>query len=197
MNSKWIIQLAFLVIAATAINWYLMSTDQAEEQNELSANDPDLYMKFAKITRYDPVGQLLHQIQADRFTHYPLTDVTTLISPSLILYENENSHWRIQSRAGRILPVKSDLPQKIELWDTVVIEKVDETGRFLQIRSEDLTVTPEQQYAETDRRVIIDDQAGRTTASGMKAFLKPGKFSFYSNENQRVSTTIIPKARKG
>jgi lipopolysaccharide export system protein LptC len=90
------------------------------------------------------------------------------------------------------LPNQNNQETTLELWDSVLIERTNREGEFINIRSENLTVLPEQDYAETDQTVIIDDNSSRTTASGMKAFLKPGRFLFYSDGQQRVNTTILP-----
>jgi lipopolysaccharide export system protein LptC len=195
LNSRLVTQVAFLLLTAAALNWYLGSVDPEDTSIPLSDTDPDLYLKVAQISRFDEAGRLMHQVQASRFTHYPHTDVTTLIGPSVTLHGDDDLPWRIQSRSGRILPLREGAPLQLELWDSVVIEKSTSDGGFIHIRSEDLTVLPEEQYAETDRRVIIDNPESRTVASGMKANLKPGHFSFYSSPGQPVTTTIIPRPR--
>lgn len=193
MNSKLIIQLAFLLVLATAVNWYLDSITDEADQKIIQKNDPDLYMSNASLTQFDMQGAIQHRIQASRFTHYPLTDITTLVMPTITLYKDNGPPWNIKSRAGRILPGPSETGRTLELWDSVLIEKARSENEIVTIRSESFTVLPEQDYAETDQTVIIDDNTGRTVASGMKAYLTPGHFIFFSSEKQRVSTVILPK----
>jgi LPS export ABC transporter protein LptC len=111
--------------------------------------------------------------------------------PNITLYKADAPPWKIRSNTGRILPDLNDQPRTLELWDAVLIERTSSEGEFITIRSENLTVRPELDYAETDQAVIIDDNSSRTIASGMKAYLKPGRFFFYSNDEQRVATTIL------
>ena len=59
-----------------------------------------------------------------------------------------------------------------------------------------LTVYPEKEYAETDRKVTIDENSGRTTAAGMKAFFESGKYIFYSTPTERVHTIFLPEFAK-
>jgi lipopolysaccharide export system protein LptC len=193
VNSKLIIQLAFLLVAATCINWYLDTIDSESDKAIIQQNDPDLYMTNASLTQFNSGGKLQHRIRASRFTHYPASDITALIMPDITLYKEGAPPWKIRSKAGRILPDQGNQGSTLELWDSVLVERTSKEGKFVNIRSENLTVLPELDYAETDQTVIIDDNTSRTTASGMKAYLKPGRFLFYSNEQHRVSTTIIPK----
>ena len=192
MNSKLIIQLAVLLLAGASINWYLDSTVGESGNSIIRQNDPDLYMINASLTQFDATGKLQHRIRASRFTHYPASDITILTMPDITLYKDDAPPWKIRSKAGRILPDHGDQGSRLELWDSVLVERTNKEGKFIRIRSENLTVLPALDYAETDQTVIIDDNTSRTTASGMKAYLKPGRFLFYSNEQQRVNTTILP-----
>jgi len=193
VNSKFIIQLAFFLVLAAALNWYLDSKFEKTDAKLIQKNDPDVYMTNASLTQFDTKGTIHHRIQASKFTHYPATDITTLMKPIITLYEDEGPPWNIKSHAGRIMPATTGTDSSLELWDSVLIERNHSDGEFINIRSENLTVLPEQDYAETDQTVIIDDNTGRTIASGMKAYLTPGRFLFYSSDKQRVSTIILPK----
>lgn len=193
MNSKLIIQLAFLLVLAAAVNWYMDTIVEEPGQKIIQANDPDLYMSNASLTQFDAAGAIKHRIEASKFTHYPATDITTLMMPTITLYKDSGPPWNIKSQAGRILPGMEEKDRTLELWDSVLIERARSEHEFITIRSENLTIFPERDYAETDQTVTIDDNTGRTVASGMKAYLTPGHFVFFSNEKQRVSTVILPK----
>mgnify|MGYP001182967229 FL=1 len=185
--------LALLVISAMGINWYQDSVVVEQETTQSPKSEPDLYMINAKITQFDTAGQVHHRIQAERFTHFPLTDITTLRMPNVILYSEGESPWQIDSREGQILPGRTD-DDIVELWDEVLAKQTTADGRFVHIRTEFLTIIPSDDYAETDRIVTIDDNNGTTTAAGMVAHFSPGRFQFFSKENQRVDTVIQGKS---
>ncbi len=185
-----IIVLSTLVLAfAVSINWIL---EQSEEPGQLEPrNDPDLYMLNAAINQFDETGQLQHTLSASRFTHFPLTDLTTMKVPSLELQVGELP-WEITAREGRLLPSSSYRDEIIELWDNVLAAQAGRGGKFINIQTESLTVYPDREYAETDAKVYIDNQTGRTTAAGMKAFFDISKFMFYSSDTERVTTIYLP-----
>jgi lipopolysaccharide export system protein LptC len=155
-------------------------------------------MRNATITQFTSIGDKQHRIKARRFTHFPLTDITTLKQPDMTLYgtEPETDPWDITASNGRLLPKVVFRDEIVELWDDVLAIQTDTNGNFINIRTNSLTIFPATDYAETDQRVIIDDNAGRTTAAGMKAYFEEGKFLFFSRGDERVKTILIPDFNK-
>lgn len=187
-----IIVLSTLILAfALTINWVMVESEDTEDLTP--GNEPDLYMLNATINQFDEEGELQHQIAANRFTHFPLTDLTTMKSPALALGRTRDSNpWEITSNDGRILPSSDYREEIVELWSNVLASKSASGSEFINIQTNSLTVYPERDYAETDEAVFIDNQSGRTTAAGMKAFLDTGKFMFYSTPTRRVTTIFLP-----
>jgi lipopolysaccharide export system protein LptC len=187
-----IIVLSTLVLAfALTINWVMIESEEAVDFTP--GNEPDLYMLNATISQFDGEGELQHRIAANRFTHFPLTDLTTMKFPALSLGRTRDSDpWEITSSEGRILPSSDYREEIVELWNNVLAVKSGSEGDFVNIQTNSLTVYPEREYAETDEPVFIDNQSGRTTAAGMKAFLDTGKFMFYSTPTRRVTTIFLP-----
>ena len=182
---------ALLVMFALTIN--LVTEESPSADLSVRGNDPDLYMVNAAIRQFDETGQLQHRIEAERFTHYPLTDLTTMQQPNMSLASgSDTSAWQINSQEGRILPGTQYREEVIELWDNVLATRDTGSGDFINVSTENLTVYPSREYAETDRRVTIDNQASRTTAAGMKAYLDSGRFMFFSNSAERVVSIFLP-----
>ena len=80
----------------------------------------------------------------------------------------------------------------VELWDHVLAVRNASNGKFIQIQTESLTIYPDKDYAETNQKVFIDENSGRTIAGGMKAYLDEGKFYFSSSPDTRVRTIMLP-----
>ena len=187
-----LIVLSTLIIAfALTINWFMPESE--EELDFTPRNEPDFYMLNATINQYGPEGKLQHRIAANRFTHFPLTDVTTMKFPALSLGRTRDSDpWEINSSKGRILPSSDYREEVVELWSNVLASQSSNKSEFVTIKTNSLTVYPERDYAETDEPVFIKNQSGRTTAAAMKAFLNTGKFMFYSTPENRVTTIFLP-----
>ena len=160
-------------------------------------NDPDFYMLNAVVTQYDDEGKLQHKIKADRFTHFPLTDMTALKQPNMQLIPQSGAiPWNIEAKNGRLLSSSNYREEVIELWGDVVAIRQKANSKLITIQTMSLTVYPEKEYAETDRKVTIDENSGRTTAAGMKAFFESGKYIFYSTPTERVHTIFLPEFAK-
>jgi lipopolysaccharide export system protein LptC len=189
-----LIVISTLILASSlAVNWIL--DDSQSPELEAAQNDPDLYMLNASINQFSTEGVLTHTLSAARFTHFPLTDLTTLKSPRIELgSENTANPWRIAASEGRLLSASLYREEIVELWNNVLANQSSDSREFVQIQTNSLTVYPEREYAETDEKVYIDNQTGRTTAAGMKAFLDTGKFQFFSDGEERVITIFLPEA---
>jgi len=186
-----IIVLSTLILAfALTINWFMAESEETVDFNP--RNEPDLYMLNATISQFNPEGELQHRIAANRFTHFPLTDLTTMKFPALALGRARDSDpWEITSSEGRILPSSDYREEIVELWNNVLASRLSNGSTFVNIQTNSLSVYPERDYAETDEPVFIDNKSGRTTAAGMKAFLDTGKFMFYSTPTHRVTTVFL------
>ncbi len=193
MNNRAIILASLILVFAIGTNFIMEQNDGDLTPAPSLNNDPDLYMLKASITQFDDSGNIQHEIMADRFTHFPLTDVTSLILPSIRLLSGpEDGPWDIVAKNGRLLSQSAYREQVVELWNDVLATQKRPDGKFIIIDTQSLTVYPERQYAETDQKVSIDDHTGRTTAAGMKAYFDPGRFIFYSTATERVHTMILP-----
>ena len=198
-NSRSVLFIGIVLVLAVAINLLLDENSATDEpQTQVNRNEPDLYMRNATITQFTKTGVRQHEISAELFTHFPLTDITTLRAPDMTLYptDDDADSWDIVSKHGRLLPDVGFREEIVELWDEVLAIQTDLDGNFINIRTDSLNVHPGTDYAETDQKVIIDDNSGRTTAAGMKAYFEEGKFLFFSRDEERVRTILLPEFHK-
>ena len=188
-----ILLISLIVLFAAVTNWLIDQQEPLDDGPSIGPNDPDLYMLNAKITQFATNGGRQHEIIASRLTHFPLTDMTALISPEVKLFaHNATNPWKITADNGRLLPESQLRDEIVELWDNVAAEKTDLQGEFIKIKTTSLTIYPGQDFAETDQIVTIDGVGGRTSAAGMQAYLNEGRFLFVSDETNKVITTLLP-----
>lgn len=192
-----------LLVLSLSLN-YVIDREDGEVSGEERRNDPDLYMLNASIKQFDENGALQRTLSAGRFTHFPLTDLTTLQAPSIVLAigapsteevvsdDSKSERWEISAKAGRLIPATPYRDEIVELWDNVLAARVS-GDEFINIQTSSLTVYPDREYVETDQKVFIDNQSGRTTAAGMKAYLDSNRFMFFSKPDDRVTTIFLPE----
>lgn len=196
MTSRAIILSFIIFTIALATNWFLDDSNPLPDTEDLTRNDADLYMHDATIRQFSDNGMLHHELSAERFTHFPLTDWTTLVSPNIVLFSDDAVPWAITAQQGRMITNSSFREEVVELWGNVLAIKQNPDGSFINIQTQELTVYPERDYAETDKKVYIDDNSGRTTAASMQANFVEGKFSFSSGAFDRVHSLYIPSYRR-
>ncbi len=189
INSKTIA--LFILVAMTALAMNIVVDRDNNEPALPLTNDPDLYMVNATIRQFDETGVLQHRISAQRFTHFPLTDTTTLKTPHMRIFPStEQTPWNINSDNGRLLAKSAYRDDVVELWDRVFASQKDQQGRMVEIKTEALTVYPGRDYAETNTQVTIEGDGGTTTAAGMQAYFDTRRFIFYSSPKKRVTTVL-------
>ncbi|MGB1538684.1 MAG: LPS export ABC transporter periplasmic protein LptC [Pseudomonadales bacterium] len=178
-----------LYFGALALN-YSVDVDKQITEPQLSINEPDLYMEDASISQINKAGRRTSIISAKKFTHYPLTDVTTLQLPSVQLLDvGTQSPWSISSLEGRLLGVSEYREEAVELWKAVTAERISRDGTT-RLLTETLSVFPNQNLAESNSAVTILTRDTKTTAAGVRAFFDKDLFIFRSNGERRVVTTV-------
>jgi LPS export ABC transporter protein LptC len=184
---------ALVLTSALLLHWILNSDNQSRERELVFGNQPDLYLLNASISQFNHQGKLDSVIAAEKFTHYPLTDVTTLKQPNVRLYSLHNSQpWNIVSENGRLLSLSKYREEVVELWDGVQAARFGGNHQALSFKTENLIVYPGQHLVECDQKVVISNANSETTAAGMQARFDIGRFKLQSSQNQRVITRIFP-----
>ena len=190
LRSRTLMGLLAVFIASVLLNRTVDLDHQIETASAL-LNEPDLFMTQASISQINEEGHLTSKISADRFTHYPLTDVTTLELPRVALYTpNLTGPWTISSTKGRLLGVSVYRKQSVELWSTVRAEKSNPDGSTTTFITDALNVYPSENVAESDSPVTIFTGNTQTQAAKLRANFDQDTFLFNSNASQRVVTTI-------
>ena len=155
LRPRALMGLLAVFIASVLLN-RTVDLDQQVEAAPARLNEPDLFMTQASISQINEEGNLTSKISADRFTHYPLTDVTTLELPRVALYTpNLTGPWTISSTKGRLLGVSVYRKQSVELWSTVRAEKSNPDGSKTTFITDALNVYPSENLAESDTPVTI------------------------------------------
>ena len=190
LRSRTLMGLLAVFIASVLLNRTVDLDHQIQTAPAL-LNEPDLFMTQASISQINEEGHLTSKISADRFTHYPLTDVTTLELPRVALYTpNLTGPWTISSTKGRLLGVSVYRKQSVELWSTVRAEKSNPDGSTTTFITDALNVYPSENVAESDSPVTIFTGDTQTQAAKLRANFDQDTFLFNSNASQRVVTTI-------
>ena len=169
--------LALVLLLLGVVIGAIVEEDEQSSPRLFNKNEPDLFLEHASLAQFDQRGILSSQITAERFTHYPLTDVTALQSPRIKLFiEREPNPWHIHSTAGRLLPLTEYRKETVELWDKVNANRLHRDGTQTIITTAALTVFANESRAQSDEAVVITTSNSVTRASSMQAWLDSGQF---------------------
>lgn len=158
--------------------------------SQMIRQDADYFLVDALVKEYDLTGALHYQLKSDSITHYPHNDNTLLQLPVLTNFSDNGQVTTSRSENGKLLPGGKD----IELWDNVVIiqsslTKKQQAGEHsienahkqeLRMDTDFITISPDQEIADTDRPVLITNDTGETRAIGMTAYYQQGRVQLKS-----------------
>ncbi|GAB3094177.1 LPS export ABC transporter periplasmic protein LptC [Aestuariicella hydrocarbonica] len=125
--------------------------------------------------RYDDEGKLNSVFKASEARYFQVNprrptkrDYVEVKEPKLTFYTVDKPPWDMTARTGKsknngnLIQLKGD----VHLWQS------DSENLVSELTTPYLVVKPEQQYAETNKPVIISSPGSTTNAVGMKAYLQ-------------------------
>ena len=158
--------------------------------------EPDLYIESAVINQYQEDGTLQYRLAARRVHTFDGDRHTRLVDPDLSLYNPPAPPWRVNARHGDLYGIGNgagELDGVLVLRGEVVLHQTDPGRGFTTIRTAELTVRPAPRYAETERDVMIETEAGRTAAQGLKADLERRILNLQADADGPVHTIVQPE----
>ena len=162
------------------------------------AEAPDLYMRQATITRWQPDGSIRYRLSAQEIRHFEGRQEAWLLKPDLDLRNGPGPPWRLRSERGELRREAGDPERELVLLrDDVVLRQSNPEGGPTIIRAQALNLYPQRRYAETDEDVMIETDLGRTVAGGLRADLEGGFLELLSDADAPVHTIVLPEQIQG
>ena len=158
--------------------------------------EPDLYMEDAVISQFQDDGALQYRLTAQQVRTFDAERHAELINPHLSLHSPAAPPWEISARRGHLKGWRDGLDGQdavLVLNGEVVLRQTDPQRGFTRMRTTELRVRPEPRYAETERDVMIETEAGRTVAQGLKADLERRILNLQAGADGPVHTIVLPE----
>ena len=162
--------LIVLLVLAVLSGWILQRLDSGSAQPAPKIrHEPDYYMEqFSKLSM-DVKGHLDSKLEAQFMVHYPDDDSTELVQPKLELYNGSTRPWIVVAERGWV----SAKNEHILLYGPVEIWRYDDDGnRELELRTKDLRILADEDYAESDNPTTVRSPSSTTHAVGMQAWFR-------------------------
>ncbi len=160
------------------------------------AGEPDIYMESAVISQFQADGSLHYRLVAQQVRTFDADRHTVLVGPDFTLYSPTAPPWRVSAHRGDLHGFGDGGGQGdgvLLLSGEVVLHQTDPERGFTTVRTAELRVHPEPQYAETERDVMIESEAGRTFAQGLRADLERRILNLQADADGPVHTIVLPE----
>ncbi len=172
---KWLLVSGLLVVVV----WSWKNLTQVDSEMVVKKNDtPDFFFSKFKSTVMDASGQVHYELTSDMLYHYPDDDRAVLEFPVITLFQNSEQVWRVRANSG----VMIDNGEQFVLKGGVSLFR---EADGLSLKTEELTVWPNQSRAETDQPVLLANSQGEIKAVGMQADLSKERLTLLSQVRGR------------
>jgi lipopolysaccharide export system protein LptC len=155
------------VFCALGSFWLLQLMTGQEQVTQLGrTNEPDYIIDNFSFVRMNEAGQPRYVVSGDRLTHRPVDDISEIEQPVVQSMATEHPRMNMRSNHARVL---HELDQ-IELTGNVDVRRPAGTNtKAMQLRTEALTVLPDEEIMKTDRAVEMTLGAATVRGVGMVA----------------------------
>lgn len=185
MLRKWFLASGLVFVTSLSV-WLSQDPTRLTSSSTLHANtSPDSFMENFTTRSFDAQGKLQYEFQAALMQHFPHDKHREFTAPQFTAYRPHNQRWILSAEQGR----SSHHIKQILLQGRVVMRRYSASDgpAELEIHTHDLTVIPDDSYAETSQPVVFMRTEGTIHAVGLQADFRAGKITLLSQVRGRYA----------
>ncbi|MEJ2508177.1 MAG: LPS export ABC transporter periplasmic protein LptC [Gammaproteobacteria bacterium] len=146
---------------------------------------PDYYLDDFTATAMGTDGKPLYRLKADHLDHYQDNDLKVITHLHLQWFRPGLPDWTVDADEGRIL----NHNRLVLLQGRVVMVRAASADQAsIRLETRDLTLRPDEKYAETETAVTIRSGPNRIDAVGMHVDLEAGRVDLLANVRGHYAT---------
>ena len=189
MSKTWRYSLSIICLCILlALLW--RSPETEELINTLSYNNqtspteyPSSIIEGAKTVQFNTLGNIEYQLTTQKALYFEQSDLNPQAyieyqNPELIFYGDDTNTPTIVAAETAL---SRDNGDTLLLENNVLLKQTLDTGEQYTLTTDALTILPNQQFARTDKPVIINAPSGKTTATGLTADFKQQRIELLSD----------------
>lgn len=172
--------ISFLMIATVGFaTWVTLSFYRPATMSSHSTVElPDAYMDDVIAIVMDKFGKPSMKIATPHLVHYAQNNTAHLMTPEIVLFRNSSVPWYIKAHYGK----SSDGIETVDFWEKVTLfHPKDEANPDTWIKTNTLTIHPNQQTAFTNDIITLTQTNLLIQAIGMQANMKNGDIKLLSH----------------
>ena len=196
MDKKLLLLLLTIPLLSIILSWPILnsSTRQGskivfpEQGNKSTAADS--FFNHTTIINFGEDGLPKSKVIGKNLYHYPGNEDSQIVSPVITFFRAAGSPVLVTADRGWI---NEDGTRVLLKGHTNIERKQSTRNHYFRLETPELTVWPNDEYAETDKPVKITSESTVATGVGMKAYLD--KEHYYLLDNVKARHIPVKKKR--
>ena len=171
-----------LTAMVTGSSWLAYKAD-SDIQYRPDGHSPDYYLETFTALTHGKDGRPDKRLTADLMLHFPDDDTTELKQPRMTLYAGESPPWMVRAEEGWV----SGDGEQILLRGRVYIDREGAEGVDpAHIVTRDLSIRPQEDYAETGEDTFLQSGSSWIESTGMQVwFTQPARVKLLADVRGR------------
>jgi lipopolysaccharide export system protein LptC len=165
-----IIVLFVIALALSLPGWLSKEEVMVDSQTE-EAWVPNYQASKMRSTLYDKLGQINHQVFAQKMENFDLLGFTLFKQPNYLLFAQSQHPWKVDAQEGTLYE-----DQRIQFETDVEITSLDEQGYIQVIRTNFVEVNLAEKTMYSDQPVEIIGPNYVINSNGFTASLETQKY---------------------
>ena len=186
MNLRLLVVIFLLLSLAGASIWLKKDindeADPATTEKKKQRHVADYYMDNFEMTTMDDTGRPSSLLVSDKMLHYPDDDSTELNKPIMTMYRDTGKPWIVNAERGW---VAADNKLVLLSGNVVINRHSGPNNRPVTLYTDRLRIHPKTDFAETDQPVTMVSENRKTTAIGMRAYVRDGQLQLLDDVRVR------------
>lgn len=167
--SKQTLWLIFVALILTGSGWYFTHPAKITRMDEETlANTIDTTIVNLTVRQFDEKGSLVNLLKTPLLQHIPKDDVHLLQTPHIIIAQEDQPNWEIQSQKAKSLEGGKRI---IFMEQVIVHQNADKKTQESTLKTEEVTYFPKEKKASTNLLVTYEQPGNFIQSMGMNAFL--------------------------
>lgn len=181
------ISLLFLLALALSLPGWLAEEEVKVDSQTEEAWIPNYQATKMRSTLYDKLGQINHQVFAQKMENFDLLGFTLFKQPSYLLYAQSLRPWKVDAQEGTLYE-----DQRIQFETNVEITSLDEQGYIQVIRTNFVEVNLIDKTMYSDQAVEIVGPNYVINSNGFTASLETQRYELLDH----VKTVYHPSIQR-
>lgn len=166
-----------LIFAIGLSSWSIYLSQKTTPSSTAKLNEPDAYMENVTATMINNEGKRTILIKSPKMVHFPENDTTDIQTPKITVYRDSPEPWYIQADFAKA----TNGIDKIFFQNKVILHHPHDIATpATTMKTDTLTVFPNQNIAKTEDAVIVLQPDTTVHAIGMMANLDEGVIKLMS-----------------